>query len=97
MLNFVKNFLKILVFSLTKSMTDNQVYVPASLDPYKRHKKMELGHKEMELEHKEMKWIGDFRLDIRKRFFALRVVGHWNILSHGSKPWPEFEECLDNT
>lgn len=36
-------------------MTDNQVYVLASLDPYKIHRKMELGQKEMELEHAEMK------------------------------------------
>lgn len=96
MLFYIKNFSQILVF-LPKSMSDNQVYVLASLDPYKRHKKMELGQKEMELEHEEIKLIGDFRLDIRKRFFALRLVSHWNILSHGSKPRSEFEECLENS
>lgn len=78
-------------------MSGNQVYVLASLDPYKRHKKMELGQKEMELEHEEMKWIGEFRLDIRKSFFALRLVSHWNILSHGSNPGAELKECLENS
>lgn len=41
--------------------------------------------------------IGEFRLDIRKRFLALRVVSHWNIVGRGSKPWSQFKECLDNS
>lgn len=78
-------------------MTDNQVYVSVFLDLCKRCKKMELGQEEMELEYEEIKQIGEFRLDISKRFFALRVVSHLNILGHGPKPWSEFEDCLDSS
>lgn len=36
-------------------------------------------------------------MDLRKRFFALRVVGYWNILGHGPKPCLEFKKSLDNS
>ena len=46
---------------------------------------------------------GKFRLDIRKRFFTKRVVGHWNRLPSGSpvkvvmaSDLPEFKEHLDD-
>lgn len=42
---------------------------------------------------------GKFRLDIKKRFFTKRVVGHWNRLARElvmAPKLPEFKECLDD-
>jgi len=42
---------------------------------------------------------GKFRLDIRKRFFTERMVGHWNRLSREvivASSVSEFKEHLDN-
>lgn len=43
---------------------------------------------------------GKFRLDIRKRFFTERVIGHRNRLPKEVVAAPslsEFKECVDNT
>ena len=43
---------------------------------------------------------GKFRVDIRKRLFTKRVVGHWNRLPRevGTAPsLSELKECLDDT
>lgn len=43
---------------------------------------------------------GKLSLDIRKKFFTNRVIGHWNRLPKEMVIAPslsEFKECLDNT
>ncbi|KFP99696.1 hypothetical protein N329_02346, partial [Haliaeetus albicilla] len=43
---------------------------------------------------------GEFRLDIRKRFFTERVVGHWTRIPRELVMAPrlsEFKEHLDNS
>ena len=40
-----------------------------------------------------------FRLNIKKRFFIKRVVGHWNRLPREvamALSLPEFKKCLDS-
>ena len=39
---------------------------------------------------------GKFRLDIRKRFFTERMVGHWNRLPREAPSLSEFKEHLDD-
>ena len=39
---------------------------------------------------------GNFSLDVRRRLFTDRVVGHWNRLPRAPS-LPEFKEHLDNT